>query len=189
MILSQDNDYLKLKLQCHDEIKDLLLSEVSLKHFSEDSVGLNVSNKGGWHSKYDTMNESNPLHNEIISLCEPTINQLRVRENTSFNLNLDYWWNINYKNDLNSLHNHLVEPMNNLLSGVYYLSKPKNSGDLVMPSERWYLKRYFQNDFDTVIECDEGDVVIFYPHVQHYVQPNLSDDPRISMAFNLRLSS
>ena len=61
-----------------------------------------------------------------------------------------------------------------LLSGVYYVSVPENSGQLV-------LHRGAHRD---VIQPEAGLFVFFAPNVVHEVTENLSDEHRISIGMN-----
>ena len=61
-----------------------------------------------------------------------------------------------------------------LLSGVYYVSVPENSGQLVL----------HQREHKDVIQPEAGLFVFFAPDVVHEVTENLSDEHRISIGMN-----
>lgn len=77
------------------------------------------------------------------------------------------WLNINYPGSYNSPHIHQGDR-----SGVYYVKVPEGSGDLV-----------FTKTMETIIP-KPGMLITFDAKEEHAVEPNLSDEPRISFAFN-----
>ena len=190
-----DNHIEKISIECHEEIHDALLSHVLEQVQIKDTIGVSVSNSGGWHSKYhtltsDSLPQLNQLFEEISRKAIPMLDPLKPRENIlGRNLVFQYWFNINYRNDSNGTHNHIKETEYDdfvpVLSGVYYLKTPKNSGTIVFPSNLYFLKPFYENTLDREYDVTEGEGLIFYPHLDHFVQPNLSDDYRVSLAFNL----
>jgi uncharacterized protein (TIGR02466 family) len=84
-----------------------------------------------------------------------------------------------------------------LMAGIYYIKLPKDSGRLVFENP------IQQHDFvmlpDTVkkfnsvnsgywyAEPKEGDLIMFPSWLRHYVEPNNSNEDRISIAFNLEI--
>ena len=99
---------------------------------------------------------------------------------------LDYWAQIHEKNESTNLHNH-VDPKNLKespdISGVYFVSLPKDSGKLVLQYNinQYEVKRWWP-------EIKEKRVLLFPATLDHFVTKNLSEDYRISIAFNLRVS-
>jgi len=104
---------------------------------------------------------------------------------------IEYWYNINYPNSYNIAHNHI----GSMLSGVFYIKVPKNSGNIYfMRSEQESneLSRYIDPNNTTHythcrywLEAFEGKLILFPSYLSHYVEQNLSDDERISLSFNL----
>lgn len=106
------------------------------------------------------------------------------------------WININKKHGQNRIHNHQA-----LLSGCLYLKVPKNSGNFVIVrsfNEAYIYRMFGDLNKDTnnnVIYPDhagqeisyepkEGDLYVFPANLLHYVQPNKTDNERISISFN-----
>jgi uncharacterized protein (TIGR02466 family) len=99
------------------------------------------------------------------------------------------WANINPTGGLNSPHTH----PNNFLSGVYYVSLPANSGQIVFAdprpqamsilpaAEKW--NKYVGNEIK--LEVKAGRMVIFPAWLVHSVPVNRSAEERISISFNL----
>jgi uncharacterized protein (TIGR02466 family) len=103
------------------------------------------------------------------------------------------WININRKDALNTVHNHA----NSVLSGCIYLKTPENCGCLTLEknfNEKFIFQSYgrlkeeqqsslmFSEAVDLTVQ--EGDVLVFPAHVLHHVQPNKSEEERISISFN-----
>ena len=100
------------------------------------------------------------------------------------------WANINPPGGYNAPHMH----PNSLFSGVYYVKATENSGDLVcnepragaqlnMPTRKKgkppkHLWR------EVHLEPKEGRIIMFPFYLWHSVEPNQSNDIRISVSFN-----
>jgi hypothetical protein len=97
------------------------------------------------------------------------------------------WASINKKNDFNTVHSHT-----NVfdLSGVYYVKVPVNSGNIVFRDPRQGQihsnSKLYGSDSEQFMpfECM---LLIFPSWLEHYVLPNLSDDDRISISFDITL--
>jgi uncharacterized protein (TIGR02466 family) len=83
-----------------------------------------------------------------------------------------------------------------LLSCSYYVETPPNCGDIVFPDpvaarrvHRAFSKTMggtFFTQPDVAFKPQAGRFIMFESWVEHGVQCNKSDQPRISLAFNLR---
>ena len=69
---------------------------------------------------------------------------------------------------------HAHEEDDELVSGVYYVSVPENSGELHL----------VQGVIDATVRPREGQFVFFPPDVVHEVSENLSDRTRLSIGMN-----
>ena len=74
-----------------------------------------------------------------------------------------------------SLHCH--EDADELLSGVYYVMVPQNSGQFI----------YHLDGEKHSLDPEEGSFLFFSPSLLHEVTEHLSEQPRISVAFNVGL--
>ena len=84
-----------------------------------------------------------------------------------------WWLNKAVPGEKTGLHNHSAHAA---LSGVFYLSMPANSGNIV----------FHPKGADAVeIVPREGGVLFFPPSLKHSVKENKSDSERVSLAFNL----
>ena len=100
------------------------------------------------------------------------------------------WANINPPGGMNRAHQH----PNSLWSGVYYIKAPKNSGNLKIDDPRSVAcmsrpkqkegqvpERLFR---ETHYEPVAGRCIMFPSWLMHCVDPNESNDIRISVSFN-----
>jgi uncharacterized protein (TIGR02466 family) len=155
-----------------------------------DAQGINVSNIQGWHSQDSLHQKEDKEFTEIaynlvldvtkemkwdLDLVSPTINNC--------------WAISNDKNAFNILHHH----PNSILSGVYYVKVPENSGNIYFYDPRsggqMLLPPFQQVTAWTVgkitYKPTEGLFVIFPSWLWHGVEPNLLDEGRISLSFNI----
>ena len=97
------------------------------------------------------------------------------------------WININRKNNFNKLHLH----PHCAFSVVVYLKTNENSGKITFYNPATVdsfpindTLNHFYGTYSFIPEV--GDVLVFPAYLKHFVEPNLSDDDRISIAFNLK---
>ncbi len=102
----------------------------------------------------------------------------------------DSWLNIHGPGNSQEPHVH----QNNFISGVYYVRKPKDSGDLVIHSPYKYqmlqapMTNVNEYTVRTVPITSEAVVlVLFQSFTEHSVQANKSNADRISISFNFTL--
>ena len=87
-------------------------------------------------------------------------------------INAGYWFNYMPAGAVTLPHRH--DDDDELLSGVYYVAVPENSGDLIIHA-----------DHDKVrISPEKGMFVFFKPDVIHEVTENLSQSERLSIGIN-----
>lgn len=113
--------------------------------------------------------------------------------------NFSYWYNLNTKYTYNREHIHA----NSLVSGVYYVKVPSDSGKIVFNRsvneyDRMHNIQSIYAANDTQVDHPEtnnthwyvpkeGMLVLFPSHVSHYVEQNVTNDEsdgRISISFN-----
>ena len=161
-----------------------------------DKDGLERSNVHGWHSKNFNLKNSDSIQNKfLISLKEYIFD---VFENYGWNINpkqivcTEMWAIINSKNSFNVTHTH----PNSYLSAAYYVKAPKNCGKFIVESPN-IAKRHSsppitnRNELNLVLnglDINEGDLLLFPAYLPHKVAKNESDEDRIVISFNIRLS-
>jgi len=150
------------------------------------SKGRVVSNYGGWQSdEFKTVSKNfTDLFNKINEhIKEIEKNLFLLKELRLHSL----WCNINGLGSFNRPHSH----PGSVVSGVYYVSIPKNSGSIVFLNrdlDSFYnknVKNY--NEYNSTIwkiNPKENECILFPSYLEHYVEPNLNKKERISISFN-----
>jgi len=169
-----------------------LLEAIELE-YQRDRQGVSWSNSLGWHS-VDHLHQREPFKG-LMSIALQ--NAIEVAQTMAWDLNryavsiANCWSIVNGKYASNYLHNH----PNCFLSGVYYVKTPDRSGGLYFRDPReivhmfpapvlevtpWTLQK-------VTYQPIEGRMLIFPSWLMHGVEPNLSDDSRVSISFNISL--
>lgn len=156
---------------------------------SKDSAVL--SNRGGWQSKSNYHLHDNILQNIVsggLSSYWDYYKKLKFRYD-------GLWFNINNRGHYNLMHSHAGCE----LSGVLWIKTPPNCGLLEFQSphefngyknlhfidEEFKEKTYNYPTFR--FNPMEGCMIIFPSYLYHHVEPNQSDEDRISLSFNINL--
>lgn len=166
-----------------------ILSNIKILQQS-DEIGIVKSNRGGWQSdNFDYDAYENLFMAPVYSLMMPIIELVYKNMGITTVPNpLSYWINVNHKYDFNVAHKHTQS----YFSAVLYLKTPKSSGNLVFerpdPLRDWIFNMELNdNNYGTyIVAPEEKKLVIFPAYMVHYVEPNQSDDERISIAFNFK---
>lgn len=185
-------------LTVKDYQKDLIEYAYKLKSDSLSSSDYN-SNTGGYQTKL--LKLDHPLINRFCNdIKDYIVNYANVFEIVSlFEIEIDdIWFNINQKNDylLPHIHN------NKDFSGVFFLKATKDSGSLVLenPDMGYQFQKLFtsnKNNFiynpyncqQYFIDPSELKLVLFPAHIKHFVTKNLTNDDRISIAFDININT
>lgn len=171
-----------------------------------------VSNRGGYHSP-SLLHE---VHlQDLISWLNQQLKNLHRELGIVDNLDLkikNIWLNINNRSAFNVFHNHVSAPAldritdNCIISGTYYVKVPLNSGDLIFHQSReeqtkeitnpgivhvpeFCIKNHHNNYFNPVrsIEPKECYAYFWMSDMMHGVEPNASNESRVSISFNAGL--
>jgi len=151
--------------------------------------GITRTNIQGWHSTTN-MNDL-PQFKKLVDMlyaCQKTIYEQEHYESEPFLGNM--WANINPPGGMNRAHQH----PNSLWSGVYYVKAPKNCGHLKIDDPRasaamWRPRQkdeekpprlYRETEYEPIV----GRCIMFPSWLMHCVDPNNSNDIRISVSFN-----
>jgi hypothetical protein len=113
------------------------------------------------------------LINEAILLAE---NILKVK-----NIRAGYWFNSMPPEAITTMHTH--DDDDELLSGVYYVNVPQNSGNLIIHDDT-------DKSHPETIEIipTAGQFIFFRPDVRHEVSRNNSSEHRLSIGMNFGLA-
>jgi uncharacterized protein (TIGR02466 family) len=125
---------------------------------------------------------------DMLYACQKTIYEQEHLDSEPVLGNM--WANINPPGGMNRAHQH----PNSLWSGVYYIKAPKNSGHLKIddPRASAAMSRPKQKEGpvpprlfrETHYEPIAGRCIMFPSWLMHCVDPNQSNDIRISVSFN-----
>jgi hypothetical protein len=126
---------------------------------------------GGRYENLYVAFESIPELRVILDLA--TAQAAHILKRPKKDLRLGWWLNIMQPGDITCPHTH--DAGDELLSGVYYIDVPPDSGKLLLTQGAQRLE----------IEPRAGRFVFFAPDVMHEVTRNESDRPRISVGFNV----
>jgi uncharacterized protein (TIGR02466 family) len=152
--------------------------------------GRKISNVGGFQSK--DLNLNDPSLKSLIEKIEDFSNifcNQFLNINKKLNL-INIWANINNFKDFNLPHVHSFS----ILSGVFYIKIPKNSGNLIFKSND-QLENFVRPSLIVNYNNYNSSIWKFSPKINtlylfpswyiHYVESNLSNKERISTSFNL----
>ena len=127
---------------------------------------------GRYENLYLEENKISELEIIISTALENAANILKVKEEK---LVFGFWLNAMAAGDITTAHTH--DDDDEVLSCVYYIKVPDNSGDLIITD----------NNKKTIIKAEEGMFVFFSPDILHEVSKNESGQSRLSIAFNFGL--
>ena len=171
------------------EYNDYLTNKII--HWSKRDQGIKLTNVYGWHSQTDMHmdTEYKYLVDELYLAYKEVYKDQHIETEPSL---ANMWANINPKGAFNKTHNHA----NAFWSGVYYVKTPENCGSLVLEDTRTMSLMYTPKRTTTQkpkhlweatsVEPQAGKLVMFPSYVSHYVVPNNSNEPRISISFNFK---
>ena len=157
--------------------------------WSKQDKGIVRTNVQGWHST--TNMHERPEFKKLVNMlydCQKTVYEQEYYESEPVLGNM--WANINPPGGMNRAHQH----PNSLWSGVYWIKTPKNCGQLKIDDPRSVacMTRPRQKDTkkpdrlwrETHYEPIAGRCIMFPSWLMHCVDPNESNDIRISVSFN-----
>ena len=160
------------------------LFEACKQHQQKNST-VTLSNRGGYQGHY--FNDSDFVKTVVSNI--PSVPNKPLPD-----FAVQAWVNLNGPGHWNTLHNHLDEQV--LISGIYYVRCPANSGDLYFYDPRYlstvgtHYRYYCSPDGSGIggyveLKPRENLLLFFPPSLYHMVGPNMSDQERCSIAFNI----
>jgi len=157
--------------------------------WSKKNSGVKKTNVNGWHSETNMheLPQFKPLVDELFKMQHQVFKEEWLdREPRLGNM----WANINYQGGYNKPHIH----PNSLFSGVYYVHAQPNSGKLICNDPRPGIQTVMPVRKpgqppkhlwrETHLEPKPGRIIMFPAWLWHSVEPNQSNDIRISVSFN-----
>jgi uncharacterized protein (TIGR02466 family) len=157
----------------------------------KEHASLKISNQTGYQSPGLNIN---PLLTRFFNAIKPSvlayIEALQIKGPYQYTTD-DPWININRKGDANIPHNH----PGSFLAAVYYIKTSPSCGDFCFYDTRapnllslQYQQRTHENSSIWRIKPKAGTLMIFPADLLHAVDPNQSDESRISLSFNLNIT-
>ena len=125
-----------------------------------------------FHGRYENIYFEGSKIPGLNIILEKAVQFSKKVLNDDRELAYSFWFNVMKPGDITTAHTH--DDDDELLSGVYYLKVPGNSGDLIIG----------QGKEKEIITPGEGMFIFFKPDVLHEVSVNKSNESRISVAFN-----
>ena len=173
----ENNKIFEKRFDISKNIKKSLLNNLSN---SKSKLDYSHRFNGRWENQYldiDFVPEIKIILDFACQLGRKIINKALIIPNKRLGFqNNEFWFNISKPGESTGWHDH---KNNAILSGVYYLKVPSNSGDIC-------FRQKINKSWDEFsIRSETGKMVIFDSNIQHSVSRNKSDDKRISLAFNM----
>lgn len=110
-----------------------------------------------------------PALEPVLLLAEDAA---RLTMGTEQPMSVGFWFNEMYPGHRTGAHSH--DGDDEILSGVFYVSVPENSGDLVLGA----------GDNKRMVQPVEGEFIFFDPALPHAVTENQSQSVRLSIGMN-----
>ena len=130
-----------------------------------------------FHGRYENIYINRNSHPELKSLVSEAHRIASELLNINpAELSIGFWFNYMPPGHVTTLHTH--NDIDELLSGVIYITVPEYSGNLVLKTQ----------DEDIALKPVQGNYVFFDPATPHAVTINESKDSRLSIGMNFGLS-
>lgn len=161
-------------------------------NYQKDTDGVVHSNRGGWQSPSDFYLDDS--FSEFADYIFKNSLAALTHYNLEFRLS-NMWININRKGDYNVIHDHPLS----IMSGVFWVKTSKNCGKLKFESPHSFTQHLLLESVNSEIAKEqnyygnytfdpkEGTIILFPSDFKHGVEPNESNEDRISIAFNLNI--
>jgi uncharacterized protein (TIGR02466 family) len=164
--------------------------EKNVIRWSEKDKGITKTNSKGWHSPTD-MHQKEEYKELVNILFQAQLNIYNSEGLDSEPFLGNMWANINPPGGFNKPHIH----PNSLWSGVYYIKAPEKCGNLiledpksvslmVMPRRKQNIQLPIHTHRILNYKPLAGRLIMFPSWLNHWVEPNESNDIRISVSFN-----
>lgn len=158
-----------------------LLTEDYMKNLAQElnsvqEKGRAVSNRLGWQSpsyRSKDLPWQRPLIEFLTKELEPVYRELKITHSPTLS---EYWINFNPPAGFNWAHNH----PNARVSTVFYVQATENCGELVFESP--YTELHSPNEY--ALKPEQGMILAWPAYVRHRVEPNTSEQARVSIAMN-----
>jgi uncharacterized protein (TIGR02466 family) len=152
-----------------------------------------ISAIGGWQSEthYKPVASVKPVFESIDEDAKSLQRLLHLKKSPYL---LAYWFNVNGKGHMNKPHNHMLFDNHRIIfSGVYYIQATEQQGRTIFENPNVLGALLYKNEVTKhnalnsgqwIYTPQNGVYLLFGADTTHYVEPNLTDKPRITMSFN-----
>ncbi len=140
------------------------------QHIDDDSTRKTHLFHGRYENIYIDAGQI-PAINTVLENCIRIASQILQRPTDQLRAGL--WFNLMAPGDRTTLHQH--DDDDELLSAVYYVKVPENSGQLIIGKGAVLSE----------VTPQEGMFVFFPPNMPHEVTENLSSENRVSLGINI----
>ena len=138
----------------------------------------NLNKTHFFHDRYENIYLENCDNTELNSLMAESLGFCaELLEVDKEELDIGYWFNLMAPGHVTTLHTH--DNLNELISGVVYLTVPEDSGDLVLKTD----------DSEISLTPVTGNYIFFNPETPHLVTKNNSSSHRLSIGMNIGLTA
>jgi uncharacterized protein (TIGR02466 family) len=160
--------------------------EREILNIQKTESGRKLSNIGGWQSNDLIDFSSTPEIFKMIDSIQTVLSEIyshwKIPKKPTFD---NAWINVNYQYCSNNFHRH----PKSLFACVYYVKAPKDCGEIVFrrddTQEHYFDIEYSEHTMKSFSIFPVPGLTVFFPaYIMHMVKPNLSNDPRISIAVN-----
>lgn len=151
-------------------------NKIILKQFLKHYKDNNIKRTHYFNDRYENIYLNEQHIPELSGIMQEAnqyaVNILNNESLSTDNIKQGYWFNYMPPASTTTLHTH--DDDDELLSCVYYVYVPKNSGNLVIHSNKNKIE----------IEPKSGDFIFFKPDIAHEVSKNNSSEHRLSIGIN-----
>lgn len=131
-----------------------------------------------FNDRFENLYLKDHRHPELLMLIEESrTNAADMLKLPADELSISYWFNLMQPGHVTTLHRH--DDWDELISGVIYLSVPRDSGNLVL--------QLHGEEIELEPVC--GNYIYFDPTTPHAVRENRSPKHRLSIGMNIGLKS
>lgn len=179
-----------LNISLVDDVENLLASDEKGHQWSEKNYIDGYTSYGSIDKLHTVLPSFKKLEKHILTHVKNYIESLDYEIKVS-DLSMSHCWvNVMPKGAQHTLH---IHPLS-VISGTYYLQIPKGCSAIkfedprlgfLMNTPNLKAKSQFKNKRFINVEPSEGDVVLFESWLRHEVPRNQTEEPRISISFNL----
>lgn len=130
-----------------------------------------------FNGRYENVYIDKKLIPELAPVLEYANQCAKKVLDISLNLDIGFWFNDMPPKSVTTAHTH--DDYDEMLSAVYYVTVPRNSGNLIL----------FNNEDKKVIIPQQGQLILFKADCLHEVSVNNSEQHRLSIGMNFGIKS